>query len=204
MKKPSTVQHVVLMTALVFAVAGCSQKAKNSQAAAATAKTPMHSSLKAVAAISPTQGYEVSGVVYFAQTPDGVKVTGKIDHLTPGKHGFHVHEAGDCTGPDAKTAGGHFNPDNMPHGGPTSAQRHVGDLGNIVADANGSAVINMVDTVIALEGPHSIIGRSIIVHAGEDDLTSQPSGDAGPRVACGVIGYAEGSGENVASNPATK
>ncbi len=195
MKKRSTIGNLVLMTALVFAVFGCSQKAHSGQANAAPAKTSIKASLKAVAVISPTQGSEVTGVVHFTQTAEGVRVTGAIEHLTPGKHGFHVHEAGDCTGPQGKTAGGHFNPDNMPHGGPMDAKRHVGDLGNIIADTNGTAVINMVDTVIALQGPHSIIGRSVIVHAGEDDLTSQPSGDAGPRVGCGVIGYAEGSGQ---------
>ena len=93
--------------------------------------------------------------------------------------------------PDAASAGGHFNPDNKKHGAPTDEERHVGDLGNLEADENGVAHYERTDTVIAFFGPHSVIGRAIIVHAGEDDFTSQPTGNAGTRLACGVIGIAE-------------
>jgi Cu-Zn family superoxide dismutase len=102
-----------------------------------------------------------------------------------------VHELGDCTAPDGTSAGGHFNPEGMPHGAPADAQRHVGDLGNLTADDSGMAHYERTDDVIALSGDHSIVGRGIIVHAGADDLTSQPTGAAGARVACGVIGIAE-------------
>lgn len=146
---------------------------------------------KAICVLSPTEGNDVSGTVTFTQTDMSVKIVADLEGLTEGKHGFHVHQYGDCSSLDAKSAGGHFNPENKQHGAPSDEERHVGDLGNITADANGKAHYEATDTVIKLNGPHSIIGRGIIVHAGEDDLTSQPTGNAGARVACGVIGIAK-------------
>jgi len=146
---------------------------------------------KAVAVLHPTQGNHATGTVYFSRTPNGIKVTADIMGLSPGKHGFHIHEFGDCTAPDGTSAGGHFNPENQPHAGPDQAKRHVGDLGNIEADNSGNAHYARSDTQLKFDGRDSIIGRGVIVHAGEDDLASQPSGNAGPRVACGVIGIAK-------------
>lgn len=142
----------------------------------------------AVAVLEPTEGNTVRGVLRFVQTPNGVRITGLISNLTPGEHGFHVHEFGDLTSRDGSAAGGHFNPENRSHGGPESDHRHVGDLGNITADKEGNAVVNVLDPALALSGSRSIIGRSIVVHAQPDDLSSQPSGNAGARVAVGVIG----------------
>ena len=113
-----------------------------------------------------------------------------VKNLTAGRHGFHIHEYGDCSAVDATSAGGHFNPQNKPHGAPDSAERHVGDLGNIEANQACLAVTDFVDPRLSLEGPQAIIGRSVIVHAKADDLKSQPTGAAGARLACGVIGYA--------------
>jgi len=149
----------------------------------------------AVAVLHPTAGNEVSGTVHFAREGDGVRVSLRIEHLSPGKHGFHVHEYGDCSAADGTSAGGHFNPFDAPHAARDAAERHVGDLGNVTADDSGVAETEFVDTRIALQGvalekAASILGRAVIVHGGEDDLTSQPSGDAGPRVACGVVGIA--------------
>lgn len=144
----------------------------------------------AVAVVQPTAGNQASGYVLFEKTAEGVKVSGKIRNLSPGKHGFHVHEYGDLRKKDGTSAGGHFDPMNMPHGGPDDAMRHVGDLGNIEADENGVAEFSFTDTRLALDGPASIIGRGLIVHEGEDDLTTQPTGAAGPRVGMAVIGYA--------------
>ncbi|MFP6572139.1 MAG: superoxide dismutase family protein, partial [Vicinamibacterales bacterium] len=105
--------------------------------------------------------------------------------LTAGtEHGFHVHQYGDCSASDGTSAGGHFNPHGADHAGPDAASRHVGDLGN------SEATYDRVDTQLAFEGESSIIGRGFIVHGGIDDLSSQPSGSAGPRIACGVIGIA--------------
>jgi Cu-Zn family superoxide dismutase len=118
-------------------------------------------------------------------------VVADLQGLTKGKHGFHIHEFGDCNSPDGTSAGGHFNPEGKTHGAPMDMSRHEGDMGNLEADDSGKAYLEYLDTVIKLKGPNSIIGRSIIVHKGEDDLKSQPAGNAGPRVACGVIGVAK-------------
>ena len=141
----------------------------------------------AVATLAPTQGNKVTGTVAFVREPNGIRVTARIQGLAEGDHGFHVHEKGDCSAPDGSSAGGHFNPTNLPHAGRDAQKRHVGDLGNLTADANGVASVNFVDSHLELSGPNSIIGKAVIVHAGPDDFTSQPSGNAGGRVACGVI-----------------
>lgn len=143
----------------------------------------------AVCLLRPTQGSSASGEVRFHKVDRGVRVSGRVEGLSPGAHGFHVHQYGDLRSSDGTSAGGHFNPENMPHGHPDDAKRHVGDLGNIEADANGVATIDMVDDTLVLNGPHSILGRGLVVHAGEDKFT-QPTGDAGGRVAVGVIGVA--------------
>jgi Cu-Zn family superoxide dismutase len=145
---------------------------------------------KALCVLYPTKGNEVEGMVTFTQTDSGVLVSAAVSGLTEGKHGFHIHEYGNCSAPDGTSAGGHFNPENEKHGGPDHEMRHVGDMGNLDADENGNALLEYVDTKLSLEGEHSIIGRGMIVHAGKDDLTSQPTGAAGARVACGVIGIA--------------
>ena len=162
---------------------------------AAQAQTPegkSSTSLKAVAVLHPTAGNKVSGTVTFTQAADGVQVRAEITGLTPGNHGFHVHEFGDCSVADASSAGAHFNPTHKPHAGPDAAERHVGDMGNVQADASGKATLEYVDHQISLtDDERSAIGRSVVVHAKADDLKTQPSGDSGARVACGVIGIAK-------------
>jgi superoxide dismutase, Cu-Zn family len=145
---------------------------------------------RAIVVLHPTRGSKVTGIIVFTKKGDQVAITGVVNGLTPGLHGFHIHVYGDCSAPDGTSSGGHFNPTNMPHGAPNAAKRHVGDLGNITADSSGKATINMMDKVIKLSGPSSIIGRGVIIHAKADDLKTQPTGDAGARVACGVIGIA--------------
>lgn len=146
---------------------------------------------EAIAVILPTAGNDTAGYVSFEKVPEGIRVSGKIKNLTPGKHGFHVHQYGDLTKEDGTSTGGHFNPVGKPHGGPDDAMRHVGDLGNITANEDGVAEFSFVDHKLSFEGASSIIGRGLIVHAGEDDLTSQPTGAAGARVGMAVIGYAQ-------------
>jgi Cu-Zn family superoxide dismutase len=146
---------------------------------------------EAICVLYPTKGYKVTGVVTFTKSDSGIVVVADLEGLTPGKHGFHVHEFGDCSSSDGTSEGGHFNPENKAHGAPDDAIRHVGDLGNVEAGKDGKAHYERVDTVISLGGKHSIIGRGIIVHAGEDDLKTQPTGNAGARVAYGVIGIAK-------------
>jgi len=146
--------------------------------------------VKAKAVVSPTQGSKVRGVVIFTKVDNGIKVVADLEGLTPGLHGFHVHQYGDCSAPNGDSAGGHFNPEGKPHGAPTAKERHVGDLGNVTAGEDGKAHFEWTDPLMSFEGRHSIIGLSVIVHANADDLVSQPAGNAGPRVACGVIGIA--------------
>src|SRR6201982_3353801 len=144
--------------------------------------------LKAIAVLHPTQGNQVSGTVTFTSVADGVQVHAEITGLTPGKHGFHVHEFGDCSAADASSAGAHFNPTNQPHAGPDAAARHEGDMGNVEADASGNAKLDYVDHQISFTNDaKSAIGRSVVVHAKPDDLKTQPSGDSGARIACGVV-----------------
>ena len=143
--------------------------------------------LAATAVLSPASGSKVQGVVNFIQEFDQLRVEARITGLTPGEHGFHIHETGDCSAPDASSAGGHFNPTGMAHGGAQSENRHVGDFGNLKAGVSGEAYLSQVFPSLKINGPESIIGKAIIVHEKADDLKSQPSGDAGGRVACGVI-----------------
>jgi Cu-Zn family superoxide dismutase len=143
---------------------------------------------EAIAVLHPVGDSGVTGTVHFERVTDGIRVTAEVTGLPPGKHGFHVHAYGDCSAPDATSAGGHYNPFDAVHGAPSNASRHEGDLGNLEADSLGVAHYDRVDELLRLNGPFSIVGRSMIVHAGEDDLTSQPTGNAGARVACGVIG----------------
>lgn len=161
-------------------------------AMAQTPATKFIASSKAVAVLHPTAGNKVTGSVAFMPVTDGVRVYAEITGLTPGKHGFHVHEFGDCSAADLSSAGGHFNPTAQPHAGPDAIARHEGDMGNIEADASGNARLDYVDHQISvLNDGKSVIGRSVVVHAKPDDLKSQPAGDSGARIACGVIGWSK-------------
>jgi len=146
---------------------------------------------KAICVLQPTEGNSVTGTVTFTKTDDGVVVKAEVSGLTPGKHGFHIHQFGDLTAPDGTSAGGHFNPEGHDHGAPHAEMRHVGDLGNLEANADGVATYEVSYPTMTFAGPESILGRGIIVHADEDDLVSQPTGAAGKRVAIGVIGVAQ-------------
>lgn len=156
-------------------------------------QSPKSSALKAIAVVKPYQDHKISGTVTFTTVPGGIRIVADVDGLKPGKHGFHVHEHGDCSGHDGMKAGGHFNPTNTKHGGPDSAERHVGDFGNLEADAKGHAHYDRIDTLISLEGTNSIVGRSIMIHADPDDFITQPTGNSGPRIACGKIELVEES-----------
>jgi Cu-Zn family superoxide dismutase len=145
----------------------------------------------AVAELSPTQGNSASGTVTFVERSGKLIVDGRFKGLAPGLHGLHIHEKGDCSAPDAMSAGGHYNPTSEPHGGPESAKHHAGDFGNLTADANGEASASIaLDTArfnVGKLGSNTIAGRALVIHADPDDLNSQPAGNSGKRVACGVI-----------------
>jgi len=145
---------------------------------------------RAVAMLSPTEANSVSGMVTFTRVATGVRIVADVTGLSPGLHGFQIHEFGNCGARDASSSGGDFNPSRMQHGAPDSQFRQAGDLGNLFADASGRAHYDRVDTIILLEGPNSVVGRAVTVHQRPDDLRSQPSGNVGPAVACGVIGIA--------------
>ena len=164
----------LILTAAALALAGCANMSLRSATATAT--------------LAPTKGNQVQGTVNFTQKGDKVLVEARVTGLKPGQHGFHVHEKGNCTAPDASSAGAHFNPGAASHGSHASAARHGGDLGNITADSTGTAIYRVEVTGISLgTGPDSVIGKAVIVHANRDDFTTQPSGNSGARIACGLI-----------------
>ena len=146
---------------------------------------------QAVAVLHPTAGNKCHGKVTFTQEGHSVKVVAQIEGLNPGqKHAFHIHQSGDCSAPDAMSAGGHYNPEGHEHGLPDKDKRHAGDLGNLQADDQGKARYEMTVQTITIAGTmNPIIGRGVIVHAKQDD-GGQPVGNAGARIACGVIGVA--------------
>lgn len=157
--------------------------------AAATIFTSAASADELIAVLTPTEGNDVSGTVTFAEDGGKVKVTAHIEGLEPGsKHGFHIHEFGDISAADGTAAGGHYNPEKHDHALPATEVRHAGDLGNVEANADGVADYTItVDNVSLMDGEDAIIGRGVIVHAKPDD-GGQPTGNAGARVAQGVIG----------------
>ena len=144
-------------------------------------------SLKAICKLSATQGNQVKGFVKFTQKKNSVMVWAHVEGLTPGKHGFHIHECGDCSAPDGSSAKGHFNPGKNHHGGPGAKDRHAGDLGNLNANSKGVAEYERRDKTIHLTGEDSIIGKAVIIHEKVDDYKTQPTGNSGARIACGVI-----------------
>ncbi len=143
---------------------------------------------QAATTLAPTKGNTASGVVRFVQMGDKVQVTAEISGLTPGAHGFHVHEKGDCSAPDGTSAGGHFNPAGKPHGHPDHSDHHAGDLPQLEADAYGVAKLTATTGLLSVgSGDGNVVGRAVIVHASPDDYKTQPTGNSGARVACGVI-----------------
>lgn len=141
------------------------------------------------AMMEPRSDSKVSGKVTFRETTDGaVKVQVRINGAPTGVHGFHVHEKGDCSAPDASSAGAHFNPAGAPHSGPDRMPHHAGDFGNVTAGGNGEITTEFTTRSITLDnGPNSVVGKAVVLHADADDLTSQPAGNAGKRIGCGVV-----------------
>jgi Cu-Zn family superoxide dismutase len=182
---------VAATAALGLGALALAQSPSPAPSAAAKPSATSRKVTRAVAVLHPTQGNKAEGTVWFAVGGGGVTVKASLKGLAAGAHGFHVHEFGDCTAPDAASAGGHFNPTGEPHGAPTDAHRHAGDLGNVQATADGTATLEWTDPKMKLDSPDGVIGRGVIVHSNPDDLKTQPTGNAGGRVACGVVGVAK-------------
>ena len=168
-------KHVLAMACGVAFVSGCAMMEEKEPSASAT--------------LEPRSGSNVRGTVTFTQVGDLVRVSGSVTGHTKGPKGFHIHEKGDCSAQDGMSTGGHFNPGKTRHGGPYTDAKHAGDLGNLNFDTSGEARFSFVvgDISVSSEGPNGIIGRAIIVHAQVDDMKTDPTGNAGGRVACGVI-----------------
>jgi len=154
----------------------------------AACQTTPDTPLIASAGLKPTKGNKTFGEATFEQVGDKVKVVVFVQGLRPGQaHGLHIHEGADCSG-DAMGAKGHFNPHGKPHGHHASAERHAGDLPSLVANKAGRANVQIeIDGITLRAGAANIIGRAVVVHADPDDFKTQPHGNAGARIACGVI-----------------
>ena len=177
--------RILPLAAALATLAGCaSQPASDAAAHSAGTASSAH------AALAPASGSLVSGTLAFVPMGDGVHVTGDIGGLAPNStHGFHIHEKGDCSAADASSAGGHFNPSGEAHGRASAPHHHLGDNDNLVADANGVAHVDahFAGAVLGGGGADDIVGKAVVVHANADDYASQPSGNAGARIGCGVI-----------------
>lgn len=174
----------LILIAMVFSMACFQVEKKVTQE-----RTDQPDINNAVAVLYPLGNSGINGTVTFTQEENGVRVEATVNGLSNGMHGFHIHQFGNCTAPDGTSAGGHFNPYNNEHNGPEANSRHMGDMGNLVSQGSGEATTySSLDKVIDLP---MIVGRGVVIHAQEDDLSSQPSGEAGKRIACGVIGIAE-------------
>jgi superoxide dismutase, Cu-Zn family len=174
--------NFVLAISLTPLLAACSREGPET--------APAEPELEAVVQLSPTQGNTVTGALALAQSAEGVRITGSVQGLKPdGEFGFHVHEKGDCSAPDGSSAGAHFNPTQAQHGNPGGGEHHAGDMLNIRSSAEGVAQVDTTAAGTSVQGdPNTdVMGKAIVVHESPDDYTTQPSGNSGKRVACGVI-----------------
>ncbi|WP_129134745.1 superoxide dismutase family protein [Luteimonas sp. YGD11-2] len=208
-------RRILLLTPLVAAVAACSPADRGEgemaadQPSASPQTAPLATSpadpaanadaqmmggvndlMAATVTLAPTAGNDVSGNLRFTRSGDGIRVSGDVRGLPAGgEHGFHVHENGDCSAPDATSAGGHFNPTSQPHGRAGEGDHHAGDSDNLQANDEGVASADhlLAGATLGDGAPTDIVGKAVIVHANPDDYTTQPTGNAGDRLACGVI-----------------
>lgn len=187
----------LLASASALILAGCSSTPPDSRTdtaasapttAAATAAPQASTVDQARVNLASASGSLVSGRLALMPMGEGVHVTGEVGGLAPGStHAIHIHENGDCSAADASSAGGHYSPDGQPHGKVGTPTHHAGDMNNVVANAQGVAQVDVHASRVTLGGSNSVLDRAVVVHAQPDDYTSQPSGDAGARVACGLI-----------------
>ena len=143
---------------------------------------------RATASLDPRSGSVMTGHADFVERGRGVEISVTVAGATPGRHGIHIHQVGDCSDEKAERAGGHWNPDDHPHAGPVAPRRHAGDLGNIDVGVDGRGALTLVVPGLTVRpSTHSVVGHSLVVHGQPDDLATQPAGNSGPRIACGVI-----------------
>lgn len=191
-------KNIGLAISLTLLLEACSReqpedapRAPDSASPAVAEETaPAELAQEAVVQIAPTLGNTVTGSLALAQSPEGVRIAGSVQGLKPdAEFGFHVHEKGDCSAPDASSAGAHFNPAQAQHGNPRSGAHHAGDMLNIRSNAEGVAQVDTTAAGTSLHGdPNTdVMGKAVVVHESPDDYSTQPSGNSGKRVACGVI-----------------
>jgi len=188
MKRSVILAFGVVATSAILFVAGSKSGVAGSGTSVLANGGSAVKSLKATARLDSKSSSTVTGEAKFTEKKDGVEIVVEIKGAKPGQHGVHLHDKGDCSAADASSAGGHFNPDSKTHGAPTVDPHHAGDFGNITADAKGSGKLKiMIKGLTVAPGPNSVVGHAIVIHADPDDLKTQPSGNSGARVACGVV-----------------
>lgn len=180
---------LLLPVAALMAACGTAE-APGDAALSSPPHPPAPAAAVADVALLSASGSSVNGALQLIAAGGGVMLEGEVRGLEPGStHGFHFHENGDCSAADASSAGDHLNPGNSAHGGPNSEQKHLGDIPNIMADDRGIAHVRTLvsDASIRDGGTHDLVGRALVVHEKHDDYVSQPAGDSGDRIACGVV-----------------
>jgi Cu-Zn family superoxide dismutase len=186
--------RITSLATVIATALGLAACASAPPAAAPAPRASTSTARMALANLAPASGSLVSGKLTLMPMAGGVHISGDIGGLAPGSsHGFHIHETGDCSAADASSAGGHFNPTGSPHGKAETGAHHAGDIDNIVADASGVAHVNAHVAGVSLGGgaADDIAGRAVVVHAAADDYNSQPAGNSGARVACGVVSVSQ-------------
>lgn len=189
--KPLTAAACLVAAAVL---AGCAPKEHHTEPApaapapAVTAEPAPPAPAAGVAHAKIQSASGVGGTVTFSEQGSTVTIEARLTGVAAGEHGFHVHETGVCTPPDYTSAGGHFNPTAAPHGAPSDAAHHAGDLGNITIAADGTGTLSIASSMLSVAaGPNAVVGKAVVVHEKADDLKTQPTGDAGGRVGCGVV-----------------
>jgi Cu-Zn family superoxide dismutase len=192
---------LIALSVAAALLAGCGKRDEPATPAADTADTPATTvtpspadapapAASAAVQLAPTQGHNATGTLNIQTEGEALHISGRLSGLPPnGEFGFHIHEKGDCSAPDASSAGGHFNPSNAPHGNPQGETHHAGDMLNAKSDADGVAQVDAVTSGVSLTAgqPNDARGKAIVLHEKADDYATQPSGNSGARIACGVI-----------------